>query len=131
MRSGTRLVGHMANVRQSLFLSDVVQAVGDELLDSIVSDNIPIWTEEERYNQTVLSSVDRIEAQLTGQPVPGACSRHGPVVCQADRLVPAGLVTQQRSHTDSLLSYPDQTYGGSGLHSCWLRAQLAAVDVSW
>lgn len=48
-----------------------VQAVGDELLDSIVSDNIPIWTEEERYNQTVLSSVDRIEAQLTGQKVPG------------------------------------------------------------
>jgi hypothetical protein len=57
-----------------------VQAVGDELLDSIVSDNIPIWTEEEKYNQTVLSSVDRIEAQLTGQKVPGVCSRQGPVV---------------------------------------------------
>lgn len=40
-------------------------------MDSIVSDNIPIWTEEERYNQTVLSSVDRIEAQLNGQKVPG------------------------------------------------------------
>lgn len=49
-----------------------LQAVGDELLDSIVSENIPIWTEEERYNQTVLSSVDRLEAQLTGQKVPGA-----------------------------------------------------------
>lgn len=48
-----------------------LQAIGDELLDSIVSDNIPIWTEEERYNQTVLSSVERIEAQLTGKEVPG------------------------------------------------------------
>lgn len=47
------------------------QAVGDELLDSIVSDNIPIWTEEEKYNQTVLSSVDRLEAKLTGKEVPG------------------------------------------------------------
>jgi hypothetical protein len=48
-----------------------LQAVGDELLDSIVSDNIPIFTEEERYNQTVLSSVERIEAKLNGQAVPG------------------------------------------------------------
>lgn len=53
-----------------------VQAVGDELLDSIVSDNIPIFTEEEKYNQTVLSSVERIEAQLTGQKVPGKTSNH-------------------------------------------------------
>jgi len=47
-------------------------AVGDELLDSIVSDNISIFTEEEKYNQTVLSSVERIEAQLNGQKVPDA-----------------------------------------------------------
>lgn len=52
-----------------------LQAIGDELLDSIVSDNIPIWTEEERYNQTVLSSVERIEAQLTGKEVPGEAGR--------------------------------------------------------
>eukprot|EP00775_Hariotina_reticulata_P011379 gene11379-11528_t len=53
-----------------------VQAVGDDLVDSIVSDNIPIFTEEEKYNQTVLSSVERIEAQLNGQPVPEAPKRN-------------------------------------------------------
>lgn len=55
------------------------QAVGDELLDSIVSDNIPIFTEEERYNQTVLSSVERIEAKLNGQTVPGGWPAAGAV----------------------------------------------------
>lgn len=58
-------------LRHCLSALFAVQAVGDGLLDSIVSDNIPIFTEEEKYNQTVLSSVERIEAQLTGQPVPG------------------------------------------------------------
>jgi hypothetical protein len=57
----------------------VTQAVGDELLDSIVSDNIPIFTEEERYNQTVLSSVERIEAKLNGQTVPGGWPAVGAV----------------------------------------------------
>jgi hypothetical protein len=37
----------------------LLQALGDELLDSIVSDNIPIYTEQEKYNASVLSSVDR------------------------------------------------------------------------
>jgi hypothetical protein len=46
--------------------------VGDDLIDSISGDNIPIFAEEERYNQAVLSSVERLEAQLNGQPVPGA-----------------------------------------------------------
>jgi uncharacterized membrane protein YgcG len=46
-------------------------AVGDELIDSIVSDNIPIFTEEEKYNQTVTSSLDRLAAKLQGKEVPG------------------------------------------------------------
>lgn len=50
---------------------DAMQAVGDDLVDSVVSDNIPIFTEQEKYNQTVLSSVERLEAQLDGRPVPG------------------------------------------------------------
>lgn len=45
--------------------------MGDELVDSVSGDNIPIFAEEERYNQAVLSSVERLEAQLNGQPVPG------------------------------------------------------------
>eukprot|EP00882_Tetradesmus_deserticola_P001501 GHRQ01001621.1.p1 GENE.GHRQ01001621.1~~GHRQ01001621.1.p1 ORF type:complete len:266 (+),score=96.33 GHRQ01001621.1:215-1012(+) len=52
-----------------------VSAVGDDLIDSISGDNIPIFAEEERYNQAVLSSVDRLEAQLNGQPVPEAPKR--------------------------------------------------------
>ncbi len=48
-----------------------VQAVTDDLIDSVTADNIPIYTEEERYNQSVLSSVERLEAQLNGKPVPG------------------------------------------------------------
>lgn len=56
-----------------------LQAVGDELLDSIVSDNIPIYTELEAYNQTVLSSVERIEARLLDKPVPAAPKRNDQV----------------------------------------------------
>ncbi len=52
-------------------------AVGDDLLDSVVSDNIPIFTEEEKYNAAALTSVDRLVAQLEGQPVPGTRERCG------------------------------------------------------
>ena len=46
-----------------------VQAVGDQLIDSIASENIPILTVEEKFNETVNSSVERISAQLKGTPV--------------------------------------------------------------
>lgn len=52
------------------------EAVGDDLVESIVSDNIPIFSEEEKYNQTVVSSVERIEAKLQGNPVPAAPKRN-------------------------------------------------------
>lgn len=48
-----------------------MQALGDDLIDSIVGDNIPVLTEREKYNETVTSSVRRIEAVLTGQKDPG------------------------------------------------------------
>lgn len=60
----------------------IVQAVGDDLIDSITGENIPIYTEEEKYNQTVLSSVERLEAQLNGKEVPGEMTGH-PYVAQA------------------------------------------------
>lgn len=47
-------------------------AVGDDLIDSIVGDNIPVLTEDEKYNETVISSVRRVAAKLTGAPDPGA-----------------------------------------------------------
>lgn len=73
------------------------QAVGDELLDSIVSDNIPIFTEEEKYNQTVLSSVERIEAKLNGEKVPGEalCMR---LIKHHDRRLQSGHEQMQGGH---------------------------------
>ncbi|KAL4422074.1 hypothetical protein ABPG77_001542 [Micractinium sp. CCAP 211/92] len=47
-------------------------AVGDDLIDSIVGENIPILTGEEKYNETVTSSVKRVVAKLTGKEDPGA-----------------------------------------------------------
>lgn len=52
-------------------------AVGDDLIDSIVGENIPILTEEEKYNETVSSSVKRIVAKLSGKEDPGAPYRPG------------------------------------------------------
>ncbi|PRW59628.1 UPF0603 chloroplastic [Chlorella sorokiniana] len=49
-----------------------MQAVGDDLIDSIVGDNIPILTGEEKYNESVTSSVSRVVAKLTGKEDPGA-----------------------------------------------------------
>ncbi|KAG1668084.1 hypothetical protein FOA52_010494 [Chlamydomonas sp. UWO 241] len=46
--------------------------LGDELLESLTVDNIPIYTEQERYNLCVTSVIDRIEAKLNDKEVPGA-----------------------------------------------------------
>ncbi len=34
--------------------------MGDDLVDSIISDNIPVLTEQEKFNETAISSVQRI-----------------------------------------------------------------------
>jgi len=52
-----------------------MQAVGDDLIDSIIQDNIPILTEEELYNEAMLSTVKRLDAKLTGEPDPGPPAR--------------------------------------------------------
>lgn len=60
---------------------EFMKAVGEELIDSIVGDQIPIYTEQEKYNLTVESSVERLAAALTGKEVPGALAapgRHAP-----------------------------------------------------
>eukprot|EP00891_Asterochloris_glomerata_P007750 jgi/Astpho2/7750/Aster-07592 len=51
------------------------KAVGDSLIDSIIGDNIPILTEQEKWNETLTSCVKRIEAVLTGSKDPGAPQR--------------------------------------------------------
>lgn len=45
----------------------LIQAVGDPLIDSVVSENIPILTGEEKFNETVTSIVKRVEAVLKGE----------------------------------------------------------------
>lgn len=53
-----------------------VSAVGEELVDAIISENIPIFSEEEKYNAAVLSTVERLEAKLSGKPVPAGPKRN-------------------------------------------------------
>lgn len=38
-----------------------LQVIGDELIDSIISDNIPILAEQAKYNEAVYSSTNRLE----------------------------------------------------------------------
>lgn len=49
------------------------QAVGDDLVDSVVSDSIPILTEQEKFNEAIASIVKRVEARLTGVQVHPPC----------------------------------------------------------
>ena len=44
-----------------------VQAIGDDMVDSVVGDSIPILTEAEKFNEAVSSIVKRVEARLTGE----------------------------------------------------------------
>lgn len=48
-----------------------LKAVGDPLIDSIISDDIPILTEQEKFNETVIECSRRIEAVIKGQADPG------------------------------------------------------------
>jgi uncharacterized protein len=56
--------------------SKFMAAVGDDLIDSIVGENIPILTDEEKYNETITSSVSRVVAKLSGKEDPGAPERN-------------------------------------------------------
>jgi uncharacterized protein len=52
-----------------------LKAVGDDLIDSITSDNLPILAADEKFNEAVASSVKRVEAKLTGGVDPGPPAR--------------------------------------------------------
>merc|ERR1711998_153134 len=56
--------------------NSLLTALGDELIDSIIGDNIPYYTEEERYNEAVTSSITRIVDVLNGKNDPGAPVRN-------------------------------------------------------
>ncbi|XP_044481696.1 UPF0603 protein At1g54780, chloroplastic [Mangifera indica] len=48
-----------------------VQAVGENVLDSTVSENLPVLATEEKYNEAVYSSAKRLVAAIDGLPDPG------------------------------------------------------------
>ncbi|XP_077218637.1 thylakoid lumen 18.3 kDa protein [Tasmannia lanceolata] len=50
---------------------EFIKAVGDTVLDSTVSDNLPVLATEEKYNEAVLSSTKRLVAAIDGLPDPG------------------------------------------------------------
>ncbi|KAH7618879.1 putative UPF0603 protein [Nannochloris sp. 'desiccata'] len=48
-----------------------MKAIGDDLIDSVIGENVSILTEEEKYNEAVQSSVNRVVAKLTNKEDPG------------------------------------------------------------
>jgi len=44
-----------------------MKVIGDDIVEGVVTENIPILTGEEKFNEAVLSSVDRIQAALEGK----------------------------------------------------------------
>jgi len=52
-----------------------MKAIGDNLVDSIISDNIPILAEQAKFNEAVYSSIGRIDAVLNGKEDPGPPTR--------------------------------------------------------
>jgi uncharacterized membrane protein YgcG len=51
------------------------KALGDDLIYSVIEDNIPIFTEEEKFNEAAMTSINRIVAVLDGKNDPGAPQR--------------------------------------------------------
>ncbi|GKV08932.1 hypothetical protein SLEP1_g20502 [Rubroshorea leprosula] len=48
-----------------------IQAVGENILDATVSENLPVLATEEKYNEAVYSSAKRLVAAIDGLPDPG------------------------------------------------------------
>ena len=46
----------------------LTQALGDNLIDSVVSENIPVLTADEKFNETVTSIAKRVGAVLNSEP---------------------------------------------------------------
>lgn len=48
-----------------------VKAVGENILDATVSENLPVLATDEKYNEAILSSANRLVAAIDGLPDPG------------------------------------------------------------
>ncbi|GAB4855509.1 hypothetical protein Ancab_024128 [Ancistrocladus abbreviatus] len=57
-----------------------IKAVGDNILDATVSENLPVLATEEKYNEAVFTSAKRLVAAIDGLPDPG-----GPTVKENKR----------------------------------------------
>lgn len=49
-----------------------LKAVGNDVLDSIISETVPILGKEEKFNEATLTSIKRISAAIKGEADPGA-----------------------------------------------------------
>ncbi|XP_076885010.1 UPF0603 protein At1g54780, chloroplastic-like [Bidens hawaiensis] len=50
---------------------EFIQAVGDTVLDAVVSQNLPVLATDEKYNEAIYSSAKRLAAAIDGLPDPG------------------------------------------------------------
>ncbi|KAH9322270.1 hypothetical protein KI387_016909 [Taxus chinensis] len=48
-----------------------IQAVGDRVLESVVSQNLPVLATDEKYNEAMFSTAKRLVAAIDGLPDPG------------------------------------------------------------
>lgn len=48
-----------------------IQAVGDDLIDAVIGGNVAVLAGEEKYNETVTSSLNRIVSVIEGKADPG------------------------------------------------------------
>ncbi|KAK1559414.1 hypothetical protein Q3G72_008399 [Acer saccharum] len=53
---------------------EFVQAVGENILDATVSENLPVLATEEKYNEAIYTSAKRLVAAIDGLPDPGGPS---------------------------------------------------------
>ena len=51
-----------------------MQALGDNLIDSVVSESIPLLTADEKFNETVVSISKRVGAVLNSKSLPSNCN---------------------------------------------------------
>lgn len=48
-----------------------IQAVGDNILEGVVSENLPVLATDEKYNEAIFSATKRLAAAIDGLPDPG------------------------------------------------------------
>jgi len=55
---------------------EFLKAAGDPLIDSIISNDIPILSEEQKFNEAVVEMSSRIDKVIRGEEDPGRFQMH-------------------------------------------------------